>query len=459
MVSKGNSIAFIVIFIWPLLSVWFYRTKSIQLASFLTIIGGFMILPVRTAIDFPFIPPLGKHSIPVVAAMIGCWLVKGRRVRYFANKGALKFLVLLMVIVPFITVMLNGDRVIVGGGFIQGLTLHDGLSALINQLLFITPFFIGRQFFRTYEDQLLMFKSLLVAGLIYSIPILYEIRMSPQLHSSLYGYFPHSFGQQKRAGGFRPVVFMGHGLWVAFFTAVVLLSSSALWKNNEKIRQFSAGKLSYFLMVVLFLCKSMASLIYGFFAVIMIKKTSYKMQLRIALMLAVLAITYPMMSVMNIFPHQQLSSLAVEYMGEDRAKSLIFRFDNEKVLLTHGRERFFFGWGGWGRNRVYNEETGEDETVTDGRWIITFGTAGWFGFMAEFGLLFVSVLYANKAAKIIKSSSKELTLLAAHALLVSIVMVDQLPNASLEPWLWLLVGVLLGRSEDIMSKKKAPINE
>ncbi|OQK17031.1 hypothetical protein AU255_03795 [Methyloprofundus sedimenti] len=456
---EGNIFAFAMLIIWPLISIRLYQTQTIQNASFWTIVGGFMTLPVRTEVDLPLIPALGKHSIPVVAAIVGCWLVKGRRIKYFANKGWLKFLVLLMIIAPFITVMLNGDRVIVGGDFIQGLTLHDGLSAVINQLLLITPFFMGKQFFRTYEDHLLIFKSLVVAGLIYSIPMLFEIRMSPQLHSWLYGYFPHEFVQQMRAGGFRPVVFMGHGLLVAFFTVVVLLSSTVLWKNNEKIRQFSATKLSYFFIILLFLCKSMASLMYGLFAVLMIKKTSYKVQLRMALILAILAVSYPMLSILNIFPHQQLSDLAVEYMGEERAQSLTYRFDNEKVLLDHGRKRFFFGWGGWGRNRVYNEETGKDETVTDGRWIITFGTAGWLGFIAEFGFLLVSVLQANKAAKIIKLSTKELTLLAAHALLVSFIMIDQLPNASFAPWLWLLVGILLGRSEDIMNKNQLQRNK
>lgn len=61
-----------------------------------------------------------------------------------------------------------------------------------------------------------MFRFLVIAGLIYTVPMLYEIRMSPQLHTIFYGYFPHSFGQQARGGGFRPVVFMGHGLLVGF---------------------------------------------------------------------------------------------------------------------------------------------------------------------------------------------------------------------------------------------------
>ena len=200
--------------------------------------------------------------------------------------------------------MLNGDAVNVGGYIMPSLGYHDAISTTINNLLFILPLFMGRQFFRSYESQLLMFKMLVIAGLGYSILMLYEIRMSPQLHSSLYGYFPHNFGQQKRFGGFRPVVFMGHGLWVAFFTAVVLISAAVLWQNNEKIRRFSPATITYYFVAVLILCKSMASLFYGVFGLVMVKFIRPKSQIRLALFLVVLALLYPTMSIMKIFPHQ-----------------------------------------------------------------------------------------------------------------------------------------------------------
>jgi len=451
--SKGNLFAFVVLFMWPLFSIWLYKTKTIQVASIWTILGGFMVLPVSTFVDFPLIPPLGKSSMPVLAAIIGCWQIKRRKIAYFANKGFINLLVGLMFVGPFLTVVLNGDRVIIGGRFLPGLSFHDAISAVIGQVLQVTPFFIGRQFFRTYEDQLLMFKVLVAAGLIYSLPMLYEIRMSPQLHTMFYGYFPHSFLQQARGGGFRPVVFMGHGLWVAFFTACTLLSSAVLWKRREKIRKFSPSMVSYYLLILLVLCKSMASLMYGVFTLVVIKSMTYKMQLRIAVVLAILALSYPTMSILKIFPHQKVVELATSTMGAERAESLVYRFNNEHILLDHARKRFFFGWGGWGRNRVYDEETGNDISVTDGRWIITFGISGFLGFIAELGLLGITIFRAKKASKLIKSN-QELTLLAAHALLMGIIMVDQLPNASLAPWLWLLAGILLGRTEDIISKAK-----
>lgn len=467
--SKGNLFAFVILMAFPLIMLRVYQVKSIQVATLWTMLGGFMFLPVLTEIDLPLIPPLGKHSIPVVTALIGCWLIKKQRIAFFSNNGWLKFLVLLVFITPFITTELNGDRVILVGDILPGLGHHDALSSVLRQFLFIAPFFMGRRFFRTYEHHLLMFKVLVVAGLFYSALVLYEIRMSPQLHTMVYGYFPHNFGQQARQGGFRAVVFMGHGLWVSFFTVVVLISTLALWENKEKIKKllpsmisryvspiggnyYSPIILSYYFLIVLVLCKSIASLFYGLFAFYVIKKIKPKNQLRLATCLVILALSYPVISIFNFFPHEKISAVA-KSLSPERAESLIFRFDNETVLLDHGRQRFFFGWGGWGRNRVYNEETGIDETVTDGRWIITFGSSGIFGFMAEFGLLAMAVFRANRACKLVKSR-KELNLLAAHALLVGLIMVDQLPNASLAPWLWLLAGILLGRSEAVIAKNK-----
>jgi len=451
-VSQGNVFSYLVLFMWPLFSIWLYRNKSIQVATLITIIGGFMLLAVKTSIDFPLIPPLGKHSMPVFAAIIGCWFIKGQRIKYFSNKGLVRPLVLLLFIGSFITAALNSDRIIIGHTVLPSLTLSDAISAVIAVFIQITPFFIGKQFFRSYQDQRLMFKFLAITGLIYSIPILYEIRMSPQLHTLFYGYFPHSFGQQSRGSGFRAVVFMGHGLAVAFFMVCVLVTATALAKTGEKDRTFSFGKLSYYLMFVLILCKSKASLLYGLFAFIMIKTMPYKIQFHAAVIVTLIALFYPAMSIMKVFPHQAIVETATNYLGADRASSLAFRFDNEHILLGHAKKRFVFGWGGWGRNRVYDER-GSDISVTDGSWIITLGVSGIVGFIGKFGLLALCVFRAKSASKLIKDK-KQQTLLAAHAILVSIIMIDQIPNASLQPWLWLLVGGLLGRAESVLARYK-----
>lgn len=445
----GNSLAYIVLVSWPLVAILLYKIKSIHNASLWVIIGGFMFLPVKTEIDLPYFPALGKDSIPAISALIGCWLIKNKRISFIMELGKLKYLVILFVTIPFITAGLGSDSIIVGDRILDGLTYYDGLSAVINQLLIITPFFIGRQFFKTYEHQLLLFKTLVIGGLFYSILMLFEVRMSPQLHTWIYGYFPHNFGQQMRFGGFRPVVFMGHGLLVSFFSALILIASVALWRNKVRVRGFMPAWVSSYLLFVLLLCKSVGPFLYGMFGFFVVKILKPKVQMRIAVMLVSLAMLYPAMSILKVFPHQTMIDLA-ESISPERAQSLEFRFKNEGKLLDKATERIFFGWGGWGRNRIFNEESGRDTSVTDGRWILTLGQFGLFGFIAEFGLLAITVFRARKAS-IYLIDKNQISLLAAHALLVGVIMIDQLPNASLAPWLWLIAGTLLGRSENIIS--------
>jgi len=452
-VSIGaNWFAYLMLILWPLVSIKLYMVKTIQQATLWTIILGIMILPSRLEIDFPGIPAIDKDFIIVFSVIVGCWVIKGEKIIIFFGGKAVQLCVLLMFLVPFITVELNQDLIMLNNRVIPGLSHYDALTYVVDQVMFVFPIFIGRKIFRTYENQVQLFKFLVVAGLVYSFPILLEVRLSPKFNSLVYGYFPHSFIQQKRQGGFRPIVFMGHGLWVAFFMVVVAISASALRASAKNISKLSSGYIGIYFLIILILCKSIASLVYGVFSVFIIKFLSPKIQVKISVLLVLLALTYPTMSIMKIFPHQMISEFS-ESIDQDRAQSLMFRFDNEKILLEHGLMRPYFGWGGWGRNRVYDNLTDEDITVTDGRWIITFGKFGWFGFISEFGLIAISVFGVNSVINKIESE-KEVRLLAAHSLLIGVILIDQLPNATLAPWLWLLVGGLFGRVDDVFIKNK-----
>ncbi len=145
-------------------------------------------------------------------------------------------------------------------------------------------------------------------------------------------------------------------------------------------------------------------------------------------------------------------------MSADRAESLKTQFDNEDQLLDHAWQRPWFGWGRFGRNRIYNGWMGRDSSITDGTWIITLGVFGLVGFVAEFGLLGLAVFRAATALKFAQTM-REGGFLAALALIVAINIVDLLPNSSISPWTWLLAGALLGRAEALraMAHQRAPM--
>jgi hypothetical protein len=77
---------------------------------------------------------------------------------------------------------------------------------------------------------------------------------------------------------------------------------------------------------------------------------------------------------------------------------------------------------------------------------VTFGQFGVVGFLAEFGLLALSVFRATSALKYVRSE-RDQAFLAGLALIVAINLIELLPNSTLTPWTWLLAGALLARAE------------
>ena len=93
-------------------------------------------------------------------------------------------------------------------------------------------FFIARALFTRGEDIIAMFRTMLVLGIIYSVFCAVELRFSPQMHNWVYGFAQHDFAQTMRGGGYRPMVFMSHGIVLARYMAVAALAGLALWRMN-----------------------------------------------------------------------------------------------------------------------------------------------------------------------------------------------------------------------------------
>lgn len=436
-----NLFAYMALIAWPLISLGFFKRFQPLTAVFCTIVGGYLLLPTKVEIDFPFVPPLDKESIPAIAALIGCIYIAKIKIALIPRSGLERWLFIILLSIPFITVMNNPESI----NGIPGLTYYDSLSAVISQYLALIPFLIGLQLVKSYEDQLQLFRLLVIAGLLYSLPILFEVRMSPQLHTWIYGFFSHSFGQQIRAGGFRPTVFLGHGLLVAMFVAVVLGAATLLWKNNTKIRDIPPYIIVVYFFVLLFLCKTMSAFLLGAFLLFAIGWMPVYIIRRLALVTLFVVIFYPVLSIFDLVPHQDLIEIA-EILDTQRADSLAFRFHQEVGLLEHAQEKIFFGWGGWGRNRL-------SDSVTDGYWIILLGQYGLAGFTALFGLALLSGWRGIKSLRLIYTRDEQ-RLMAGHVLIVAIILVDQLPNFSLYSWLWFFIGALLGRANHTLQEQR-----
>jgi hypothetical protein len=243
-------------------------------------------------------------------------------------------------------------------------------------------------------------------------------------------------------------------LATAFFMLTSVIAAAAFWRARARIVPLASGWVVAYLMGILVLCKTAGALVYAICIVPVVRFLKPRRQVSFAVLLVSLALTYPILRAYDYFPTNRLVEIASE-LSEQRAASLKTRFDQEQQLLARASDRFFFGWGRFGRNRVY-DDNGKDITLTDGRWIITMGTFGFIGFLAEFGLLALPVFQIARSFRQVRSLP-ERSMLAALVLIVSIGCIEQLPNDSLNPWMWLIAGALSGRAAALRSRRRASI--
>ena len=198
--STPNLLAVLALWLWPVASIFFYQSKAVVPATIWTILAADLLLPFGTSFKFTMIPELDKFSIPTFCALVGCMIVTRRRLQLSNNFGLTEILIFTFLVSPVITCLLNGDTLYYGSTVLPGVGIYDGLSAVLAQFVTLIPFFLGRQFLRNPTDLQRILEILVLAGLIYSVPLLFEIRFSPQLHSWVYGYAPTDFIQEVREG-------------------------------------------------------------------------------------------------------------------------------------------------------------------------------------------------------------------------------------------------------------------
>ena len=431
-----NDFAYLALLVWPIVSIVLYKKCPVINATFWTIVGGYLLLPVGVEFDFPLIPALDKKTIPAVMAFIGCKYIAEQKIRLLPPPSIERKLIIIFFLGSVVTVLTNGEAVVEPNRYISGLTFYDTLSTVISQWLLLIPFILGVQIIKTHEDQVQVIRLLVVAGLWYSLLIIFEIRMSPQLHTWIYGFFPHTWMQQLRYGGFRPVVFLGHGLWVSIFIFMILGSIVSIAKLKISSFRFPDAIIILYFSVLLILAKGAGSMLLGLMLMTGMMFFKYDLVLKISILLATTAILYPLLCIGDFFPHQYLLD-SIAAIDASRADSLKYRFDQEAALLDRASQKLLFGWGGWGRSLLEN-------SVTDGYWVILVGKYGLVGFAAIFGL-FVTSIYRAKETIQIGRNKAENEYIAGIAFTAALLIIDQIPNASINPIIWFLMGSLSGR--------------
>ena len=453
-----------VILSWPVIVGMLCRGRGPEITLLFALLGGYLFLPEHATIDLPLFYELNKISIPAYTALIACLIavskagspmasveLKEKSSRWlpgwFPRNLTPRLFILLIVLGAFMTVVTNRDPVTGPGVYLSGLRFYDAGSSILFVLITITPLLLARKFLAHPEGQRLLLLGVFFAGLAYVPLVLFEVRMSPQINKWLYGFFAHNWFQHVRDGGFRPIVFLHHGLRVSIFLSAALVVAVGLARMSEGKSRVGFLVAAAIFFVSLVLSKSLGALIIASILCPIMLFAPRRALIFTAACLAIVIILYPVLRGTALVPLESILNFATG-ISEERAQSLSTRLYFEEVLLARGQERAFFGWGGWGRSLYI----GEEQAIPDGEWVIVLGRYGWAGFLGLFGLLVFPVVLLfwrwRRDGIGIESAVIAVTLAASA--------IDLIPNSGLTPDKWLLAGALWGRLELGRISAKAP---
>ena len=429
------------LFGWISLGPFFFAVLSGRRALLATVLLGWMFLPVAS---YPIsgLPDVTKASVIPMAAFLGTLLFHGGRLRSF-RLGLLDLPILIYCVSPLFTSLANG------------LGLYDGLSAVFFQSITVgLLYLLGRIWITDLRALKEMLIWLFAAGAAYAPLILFESRMSPQLHHWVYGYHPQSFAMAWRFGGFRPWVFMVNGLVLSIFVVSSVLAGWAVWRGGLR-RRILGVKVSLLLVAMLFtalVCRSLGATVLMGVAIVALEITRRRRVLAPLLILLAIPLLYAGARTIVRWDSGRVIE-AARLISEDRADSLQFRVDHEMALTAKALERPLLGWGGWGRARIRDAE-GRDVSITDARWVIILGAQGLVGLLAWFSAFILPAVSLLVHMRARTGSRVVWTMICGAVSIIALHLLDFCFNGTISVVFLLVSGAVLGVASRVRSIKR-----
>jgi hypothetical protein len=428
----GSPLVSVMMFSWIPLVLYFFTRYSAQRALIISFIFAWLFLPVATFV-LPGIPDYGKMSATVYGILLATAIFDSERFSSFR---------LSWIDIPMLSWAIASSLF---SSISNGLGAYDGFAVALDKLMsWGGPYFMGRLYLTNLSSLRQLAIGLFLGGLVYIPFCWFESRTFTSLHVLVYGMDTgRDASQSIRYGGYRPQVFLEHGLMLGLWMMTACMMGITLWKTRI-IKEVLGQPLKVWFVILLatfVVAKSTgAYMLFMIGAIIMVMAW----QFRTAILVWVLVggmILYLYMGVTGTFPNKPIVSALSQVFNEDRVGSVKFRFDNEEVLGARARENMLFGWGGYNRNRVF-DEYGKDTTVTDSLWIIAFGLNGVFGLASMTAAILVPVISFIVRYPARTWSNPNVAPAAALAVCIVLYMLDCLLNAMVNPIFMLAAGGL-----------------
>jgi hypothetical protein len=429
---------------WTFVTLGLFLALPPRRALLFSVIGGMILLPAH-AMYVPILPGrFDRAAAVILPCLLGVLLTDSgvfRRFRVVATDWAMLGLLL----APFFASLSNG------------LGLYDGLSNIYRHaMIFGFPYLLGRLYFRDSEGVKAMVVAIAIAGILLAPLALFEIRMSPQLHSMVYGKSAVRFFMFARFSGYRPIAFFPSPLMLTFAISAGTLCAFWLSQSFRGSRFYQVPYLYWALLlaVTTILGKTLGAITLMIVGSGLLWFTGRTGRRFILLATVSFVLLYPALRVTQILKAEPIIAVIEPIYPESNVSTLSYRLTQEDLFSQHALERPFFGWGGWGRNR-----TRETRSI-DGLWIILFSTQGFFGifsYMSVFGIPILRGLRTGGRRRITDPSIGPPVVLAV---VLFILWVDCLSNAFLGPLFMMAVGCLAGfRHTPAQAAPKHPPDE
>ncbi|MEM9417719.1 MAG: O-antigen ligase domain-containing protein [Planctomycetota bacterium] len=423
-------------------------------AVVIALIGSWLFLP-QLAYSVPLMPDFSRVTATSYGIILGALILDPKsRVLNFTPK-LIDIPMAVFVISPFFSSITND------------LGIYDGASAVVHKAIAHgLPYLIGRLYFQTPEDAKEFAMGVLIGGLLYVPLCLYEIRMSPQLHEMIYGFRSITDWQQvKRWDGWRPMVFMRHGLMVGVWMTTTAAMAFWLWRTKavKKIFGVPMGLIAMLTLITAVLCKSTGAV--GLFLVLMVSMLAVRyLGTKVLLYTIVCGVpVYLILRVTGLFTGETVSEnmAAVFPFLEDRVSSLQYRLDHENAIVGRTLEKPLLGWGGWGDAfQVYLPKY-NSRAVPDSLWVGTFGDGGIIGLTAMFAYKLIPPFLLLTKMKPKEWCDPRYAPITGLAMIIMLYVMDCMLNAMENPVFIVAVGAVATLATNISRtpvKSTQPLN-
>lgn len=438
-----SSVVQALLFVWFFIAIILFSKMTSPRALIFGILAAIMFLPMASY-DISLIP--GRKDVYAnLGLLIAALLLDPQPLLAFRPR-LVDLPMILLCITPFISATANGQA-----------PYNAFASSMAAVVTWGLPYLLGRSYLTNVQSLWQMAHGIFIAGLIYAPGCIFEMFMGPTLHERVYGTpaFP-DYLQSMRWGGYRPTMFMQHGLMVGTFMCCAAMMGIWLWTNkaHRKFYALPAVPTIGFLLAVAIWCKSTGAIILMVIGLGVLFFTRFMRNGVLVYLLATAPLVYVLARTVGGWTGDNAVQFATDYLSVDSGGSLQVRFGNENVLVERAMLKPLFGFGTDGEFLIKDSDN-RITSIPDGLWVIALGSGGLVGLAALFGCMIVPTLAFIRRFPARTWGHPAMAAPAALGVFLITYAFDCLMNAMINPvYLVALGGVAaLSVSNDLMPRR------